>query len=206
MLRCAVLTRVNPPAVFSTELRLALAPASTYRELTARKATGSWLVAFERPAFTALLIGALVAIASTGRVALGLVSSLTVCWSFVPALQMVAGAIVIASSRSRSSPMPRALALLFAGHVPWSLWTLVAAAWVASVPFVTEGQLGLSLLVPAAWTAYIVFAFCRTVLGVTARGAALRTAAHQAIVWTIAGTYVFLTTGMWPRLLGALGR
>src|SRR2546422_2408341 len=67
---------MNPPPVFSTEVRLALAPASTYRELTARKAPGSWLVAFKRPAFTALLIGALVAIASTGRVTLGLVSSL----------------------------------------------------------------------------------------------------------------------------------
>jgi len=198
--------RVNPSTAFSLELRVALAPARAYRELTLLKATDTWLVAFRRPAFIALLIGTLVAISSTGRVTLGLVSSIAVCWSFVPVLQLLAGAIVIASCRGRAVAMPRALDLLFAGHLPWSLWLLIAAAWAASVPVFSQGALGLTMLVPAAWTAYIVFAFCRTVLGVTTRGAVLRTAAHQAIVWTLAGTYVFLATGMWPRLLGVLGR
>jgi hypothetical protein len=174
--------------------------------LTRLKAAGTWILAFERPAFTALLIGALVAIASTGRVTLGLVSSVAVCWSFVPALQMLAGAIVIASCRSPHVRMARALDLLFAGHLPWSLWLLAVAAWATFVPFVSLAVLGLTMLVPAAWTTYIVFAFCRTVLGATTRGARLRTAIHQTIVWTLAGTYVFLSNGMWPRLLGAIGR
>jgi len=197
---------VNPPTTFALELRVALAPARAYRELTRLKPAGTWLVALERPAFIALLIGTLVAISSTGRVTLGLVSSIAMCWSFVPVLQLLAGAIVIASCRGRAVAMPRALDLLFAGHLPWSLWLLAAAAWVASVPFASQGPLGLTMLIPAAWTAYIVFAFCRTVLGVTTHGAVLRTAAHQAIVWTLAGTYVVLATGIWPRLLGVLGR
>lgn len=187
---------------------MALAPASAYRELTLLETTGTWLVALERPAFTALLIGTLVAMTSTGRVTLGLVSTVAVCWSFVPAVQAVAGAIVIASCPDRNVPMPRALDLLFAGHLPWSLWLLVVAAWVTSAgaPFAFLSPLALSMLVPAAWTARIVFAFCRTVLGVTARGALVRTTAHQAIVWAVALTYAVLAGGLWPRLLGVVGR
>jgi len=45
---------------------VALAPARAYRELTLLKTTDTWLVAFTRPAFIALLIGTLVAISSTG--------------------------------------------------------------------------------------------------------------------------------------------
>jgi hypothetical protein len=199
---------MNLPEILSTEVRVALAPLDTYSRLTLPEEQVPWLAAFARPAFVALLIGSVVAISSTGRVTLGLVAGVALCWSVVPALQMAIGALVIASARGRGVAMPHALDLLFAGHLPWSVWLLVAAAWVtfSGVPFAFGRTLALSLLVPAAWTARIVFAFCRTVLGDTARGALLRTVAHQTIVWIVGLAYVVLAGGVWPRILNAVGR
>lgn len=192
----------------SADVRLALDPERMYARLAGLTDRGGWRAALRGPAFTALLIGTLVPMAATGRVTIPDVALATLSWIFVPALQMLAGAIVIASAPRRTVSMPRALELLFAGHVPWSLWLLAAAALVLltdlSRPILAG--LALSTLVFAFWTAKIISAFCRTVLRTTTRGARLRTVAHQTIIWTTAGTYVCLVTGLWPRLLGAVGR
>jgi hypothetical protein len=189
------------------DLTLAIAPARTYRRLASRRADCGWGAALARPAFAALLIGTALAIASTGRVTLGLVASLTLCWSFAPAWQLIAAAIVIAASPRRGVGMPRALDLFFAGHVPWSSWLLAAAAWIAAAgrPF-DPAALLLSALIPAIWTPAIVFAFCRTVLHETRRGALIRTAAHQAMIWTFAATVFALAVAALPRVLRLLGQ
>jgi hypothetical protein len=58
-----------------------------------------------------------------------------------------------------------------------------------------------SAIVPAAWTALIVAAFCRTVLGATPSGARWRAAAHQVGIWACALSFVAWSAGGWFRLL-----
>ena len=58
-----------------------------------------------------------------------------------------------------------------------------------------------SAIAPAAWTALIVSAFCRTVLDTDASGARWRAAAHFLIVWAIGLTYVAWSAGGWFQLL-----
>jgi hypothetical protein len=71
---------------------------------------------------------------------------------------------------------------------------------------VTQVVQVLSLLIPGVWTALIVSAFCRAVLGCSPRGAHLLTAGHQAVTWTLFFAYVFLTSGIWPRIVAVVGR
>ena len=106
------------------DLRLALAPLDTYRELTAEPADSSWRRALERPALVAVIVGTAVTLSSAERVPVGLVAMGILCWSFVPALQLLVGAIVSGMAPSRSIGMARSIELLFMAQLPWSLWVL----------------------------------------------------------------------------------
>jgi hypothetical protein len=184
------------------DLRLALAPLETYRQLIAEPVRGTWMRALERPALVAVIIGTAVTLSSARHVPLALVLMGIVCWSFVPIVQWLIGAIVIGRARGRRMSVPRCLELLFIGQLPWSLWTLVLVGLhtFTTVPIGLAVQV-LSLLVPGVWTTMIVFAFCRTALGCTPGRARLLTAAHQAMTWTVFFTYVFLVSGFWSRIL-----
>jgi hypothetical protein len=184
------------------ELRLALAPLDTYRQLIAEPVRGNWLRALERPAFVAAIIGTALTMSAARRVPLGLVLMGIVCWSFVPILQCLIGAVLIGWGRGRQMSMPRCLELLFIGHLPWSLWTLIVLGvyTFTTLPIGLAAQL-LSLLIPGVWTTIILIAFCRTALGCTPTRARVLTAAHQAMTWMVFFTYAFLVSGFWSRLL-----
>ena len=188
------------------DLRLALAPHDTYRQLMAEHVRGSWLRAVERPALLALTIGIAVTMSSARRVPLGLVLMGIVCWSFVPIVQWLIGVIVIGRARGRPASMPRALELLFAGHLPWSLWILMMIGLSAFTP----ASLGipaqiLTLIVPAVWTTRILFAFCRTALGCSRVRAQRLTAAHQTMTWMVFVVYVVLVSSIGARVLALVG-
>jgi hypothetical protein len=188
------------------DLRVALSPLDTYRELIAEPVRGSWLRALERPALVALIVGTAVTLSSARRVSLGLVLTGIVCWSFVPLVQCLIGLAVIGRARGDSMSVPRRLELLFAGHLPWSLSTLVMVGLYTftRLPIGLAAQ-ALGLLVPAVWTTVIVSAFCRTVLGCPPARAHVLTAAHQAMTWTAFFTYVLLFSGLWARILALVG-
>src|SRR4030095_1700971 len=103
------------------------------------------------------------------------------------------GLVLIGRARDRAVSVPRCLELLFLGHLPWSLWTLVMVGLYTftRVPLGLAGQV-LSLLIPEVWTTFIVSACCRTALGCAPARARMLTAAHQAMTWTVFFTYVFL--------------
>jgi|RhiMethySRZTD1v2_1073278.scaffolds.fasta_scaffold00203_19 hypothetical protein len=188
------------------DLRLALAPLDTYRQLITAPARGTWVRAFERPALIAVIIGVAVTMSSAGTVPFGLIVMGIVLWSFVPIVQLLIGTIVIGQARGRPMSLPRCLELLFIGHLPWSLWTLVMIGLFTFTPLpIGVAIRGLSLLIPGVWTTMIVFAFCRTALGCTPRRARILTAAHQVMTWTAFFTYVFLVSGIWSRLLALVG-
>lgn len=188
------------------DLRLALAPADTYRQLTAAPVRGTWLRALERPALLAVIIGTAVTLGSARGVPFGLVVMGVICWSFVPLVQALIGLVVIGRARGRPVSVPRCLELLFAGHLPWSLWTLVMIGLFTFTPLpIGAAAQVLSLLVPAVWTTMIVFAFCRTALGCPPARAKVLTAVHQAMTWTAFFGYVFLVSGFWPRIVAFVG-
>ena len=188
------------------DLRLALAPHDTYRQLMAEHVRGSWQRAFERPALLALTIGIAVTLSSAERVPLGLVLMGIPCWSFVPIIQWPTGVIVIGRARGRPTSMPRALELLFAGHLPWSLWilTMIGLSAFTTATLGIPAQI-LTLIVPAVWTTTILFAFCRTALGCSLAHARRLTAAHQAMTWVVFVVYAVLVSGIGARFLALVG-
>jgi hypothetical protein len=189
------------------DLRLALAPLETYRQLVAQSEPGSWLRTIERLALVALIVGMGITVSSARTVPLDLALTGLLIWSFVPVLQLFAAIGLTAIPRTRSTSLARALELLFIGHLPWSLWILLMSGVEgftrASLPQSVELS---TLLIPGAWTAVVVFAFCRAVLGCTPKGARLLTAGHQALTWTLFVTYLVLTSGVWPRVVALVGR
>ena len=189
------------------DLRLAIAPLATYRQLVADPEPGSWWRTIERLALVALIVGLCVTLSSARTVPLGLVLMGVLIWSFVPLLQMLAAIALSTIPSSRPVSLARALELLFIGHLPWSLWILIVSGLegFTSKAFPQSLEL-LSLLIPAVWTAVIVSAFCRVVLGCTSAVARRLTAGHQAVTWTLFMTYVFLTSGLWPRIVALVGR
>ena len=167
---------------------------------------GTWLRALERVAFVAIVIGAAVTLSSARRLPPDLLLMGIACWSFVPLTQWLIGMVVIGCARRCQASVPRSVELLFAGQLPWSLWTLIMIGLqtFTPVPIPVTVQV-LSLLAPAVWTTIIVSAFCRTVLGCAPARARMLTVAHQTMTWTTFFAYVYLVTGFWPRVLAFVG-
>jgi hypothetical protein len=189
------------------DLRLALSPRDTYHQLVNDDAVGTWRAALERVAFIAVFTGTLVTMSSSNRVPLGLVALGILCWSFVPIVQLTIGAIVIGGASRRRVSVPRAIELLFLGHLPWSLWllTMVGLFTFTYVPIGLPFEV-VSLLVPAVWTSVIVTAFGQAVLGYSPRRVRWLTAAHQTMTWAAFFAYVILASGFWARVLALLDR
>jgi hypothetical protein len=157
-----------------------------------------------RPAVVALVIGTAVPVMAVQRVTLGLVAASTMSFSFVVAIQIAVGAAVIASAPSRRLTMARALDLWFAGHLPYSVWLLTAAAVFAGLPAASMDLLIVSAVIPAAWTAVIVAAFCRQMLGTSRAGARWRAAVHFVVIWAIGFELVALSAGGWFQITRAV--
>ena len=186
--------------MLSNDIHIALAPDSTYRILAANQESVSTWRMVCRPLIVAVVIGTAVPIMAVQRVTLGLLVASTISFSFIVAIQMAVGAAVIASAPSRRAGMPRAIDLWFAGHLPYSLWLLTVAALFAALPAASLDLLIALAVIPAAWTAAVVAAFCRHVLGTSRAGARWRAAAHFAVIWAIGFELVALSAGGWFQI------
>jgi hypothetical protein len=148
----------------------------------------------------------LVSIATTGRLTLELAATLAVAWGFSVLIQVAAAAAVVGSARQPRVGRRRAFQLFFLGHVPWSLWMLAATASAIVLDNIPLTPLAATMFAPLVWTLAIVAAFGREVLGLDRRGAIIRAAWHQAIVWGLALQVAAMAAGSWGRLIqGALG-
>jgi hypothetical protein len=184
-----------------------MAPHAAYRRLVAETPPPSSALGrmFRRPALAALVIGGAVALTSTGGATARTLATTTLCWSFVPGLQLCVAAMLIALWRRPGLRMVAALDLFFAGQGPWLFWTLGVAA-AALVAFRLGGHtvphlryVVASALVPAAWTWIITTVFCRVVLGLDRRRARVWTFLYQAAIWGIAYLYMAgMTFQAWP--------
>ena len=189
-------------AILSPDVRLAFAPSATYAQLLEQAQPRLW----QRVATAVLVIAVAAPIIAVQRVTIGFVALTAVSWSFVVGIQATTGALVIASARTRRIRMPHALDLWFAAHVPYTLWLLTSAVVLGSLPSASADILIALAVVPSLWTAGIVSAFCRVVLGTTREGARLRAAAHFAIVWIIALEYVAWSAGGWFQITRTIAR
>jgi len=192
--------------VLSPEIHVAFAPDSTYRALAAAAARVSRWRVLRGPAVVAIIIGTAVPIMAVQRITPSLLAASTISFTFVVAIQMAVGAAVIASAPSRRVSISRALDLWFAGHLPYSLWLLAAAAMFAMMPAASLDLLIALAVIPAAWTSVIVAAFCRQVLGTSRAGARWRAAAHFVTIWAIGFELVALSAGGWFQITGSVTR
>lgn len=186
------------------DVRLLWAPSKTYRQISgmpAGAAPRAWLGAFARAAAPVVVIAVAAAVSATGRVTWALALSGVLCWSFIALLQTLVAAVAIGRAHSRVG-WPRAIELFFLGHAAWSLWLLLAAVIAILAPRVSFEAGLLTAVIPAIWTAVVVFAFFRHVLGLTPRQSAARTVVYQALMYLAILTYIGWAVQVWPRILG----
>jgi hypothetical protein len=192
------------------ELQLILSPHAAYASFvreagpSTRFARSGWLTALRRPLLVTAVIGASLAIAATGRATPALVASTTLTWSYVVFLQLAVALPIVARAR-RTVGFARGMDLFFAGHAPWSLFALAAAAWAPS-PFGRPfWPLAVCAIVPIVLTPRIVAAFCAEVAGMRRRDALRTTAVHQAMTWTLFVAMVWFSSALTPRVYELLG-
>jgi hypothetical protein len=158
-----------------------------------------------RMALVALVLGSAMSVAATGRLTAGLLLSGFACFSFVPLLQLATGLLLL-----RGSPLPRREALdgYFARHRPWSIWLLLMAGIVITVPNPggLTNTLAVTAVVPAMLTIRGLLRFSRDTLGDSARAARWRVAWHQAATLVVLIVCVDLSVALWPRAVAVLGR
>jgi len=195
-----------PASLFSIDVSIALSPDQTFERLLANtgRAPGRSLIA--RLCIVVLTIAVVVPVMAVQRVTVSLFAIAAVSWSFVVAIQIAVAVGVIVSARERRIDMLHALDLWFAGHLPYSLWMLAVAALATSSGLVDPVFLFATALVPSAWTAWVVAAFCRRALGNSPSSARRRAAAHQIVVWAIGLGYGALTSGGWYQIAGGVSR
>lgn len=184
-----------------------MAPLAAYRRLVAEPPppAPTLRVLLRRPALAALVIGGAIALTATGGATARALATTTICWSFVPGLQLIVAAALIALCRRPGLRLPSALDLFFAGQGPWLLWVLgVAAAALVALRLgghtVPQLRYVLALaLIPGVWTCFILMAFCQAVLGLDRRRALAWTFLYQAAIWGIAYLYAGrMTFQAWP--------
>jgi hypothetical protein len=185
----------------SAEIRLMLWPRGTYAALARAPQRGTLLAALRRPALVALVIGVAVAISTTRHVTPALLLSTTLCWLFVVVLQGGIGLALMAGPARRTVGINRAVDLYFAGHAPWSLWLLAAAAWGPSPVGRPAIPVAIAAAVPLLLTPRIVAAFFREVLELEPRHAWARAAAQQVLTWAAFGVLFAVAVAWLPRVL-----
>ena len=155
-----------------------------------------------RMALVALVIGTSVTVSATERVTAGLVLAGILGWSFVPALQLLTGLLLVRGAR----PPVRLLDRYFAMHWPWSLWILSAQATLLMVPIVRSAGwwVAITTVVPILWTVRLLFAFCRRELGLERLHAWRRVLVHQTATYLLVLAYVTFAVALWPRLMRLL--
>jgi hypothetical protein len=188
----------------SEAVELMVRPVREYRRRVSAVRDAPWWRALIVPALLAGLLGVVTSAAATGRVVAALVLSQTVCWSFVPVLQLMTGSILIGSAGRRPVSFARAIELFFAAHGPWSLWLVAIGTLQTLTP--NQNVVFVTALAAAAWTAWLLLAFSSEVLGLPAGMARMRVLAHQAATLLLILGYMELGSRLSVRVIGAFQR
>ena len=174
-----------------------LSPAAAFRELMQEPRDGWWVLA-RRPLRLAFVMGCVVSLQASGRLSVRLIADGILSFAFVPLFELASFAIVY-RLRPRAISFARAVDLFFAANAPWLVWLLAFVTWrgvqtpreatALSIPLLWT--LELSLLVVAAWSAYIDWRFFREVLPRPSGSAGRDLALQRAIGWSCTILYFF---------------
>ena len=155
-------------------------------------------------ALVALVIGTSVAAAATERVTLGLLLTSALAWSFVPVLQLGTGLWLV--RRAGATRRVVALERYFETHRAWSVFLVGYHALLLGWPASRGYALFLAPLaiIPIIVTITSLTRMCREVLGMTASGARLAVAIHQALTYLLVLAYAGWASAYLPRVVGLL--
>lgn len=184
-------------------------PAQVFRELARADARRTW---WHKPLVLAFVLGCALSASASGRFSLRLVVDGALSFAFVPALAILALAVVGRTGNRGRLPFGHLVDLFFTGNGPWLLWLIAAAALTLILPPRDFGPwiipLELSLLIPLAWSLYIDFHFFREVMDRTSGGATKAVILHRLIAWI--GFIAYFDgraawSEVWPRLAAWIG-
>jgi len=162
-----------------------------------------------RPLLLAFVFGCAVSALASGRFSARLIADGAVSFAFVPAIELVAFALVYGTGTRQRLPFARVVDLFFTGNTPWLLWLagLATVGCLVSPRHIGSWILpiGLSMLVPIAWSASIDFHFFREVTNRPAREAIRDLVLHRTLAWTSGAAYFFGIV-IWSETLPAIVR
>ena len=191
------------------EARILRSPAAAFRALNADTRSDSWVLA-RRPLLLLFVMGCVVSLQASGRLSARLIVDGMLSFAFIPLFELASLAIVY-RVRPRPIPFARAVDLFFAANAPWLVW-LLAFVTLRSVqtprqatapPIALLWAVELSLLIVAAWSAYIDLQFFREVLPRSDRAAARDLMLQRTIGWSSTILY-FLGIAIWPEIVGRI--
>jgi hypothetical protein len=193
----------------SPELRVLFDPSATFRELTKQQTGGLWVL-LRRPLRLLFVCGCVVSLWASGRLSVRLIADGVVSFAFLPVFSVAALAAVYRRSPRRVS-FAQAADLFLVANAPWLLWLLAFAALravqsplqAAAPPLALSWTIELSLVVVAAWSAYVDLHFFREVLPRPA-GSARDLILQRAIGWSCSVAY-FFGIAIWPEIIGRIG-
>jgi hypothetical protein len=107
---------------------------------------------------------------------------------------------LLARQARRTVGLARAIDLYFAGHAPWSLFMLFAAAWAPSGVGRPAWPLAVAAVICLGLTARIVAAFFAVVLALDRRRALRMTVLQQAITWSVFVGINWWASAFTPRI------
>ena len=185
----------------SAAARVMFRPFRTYAELAKAPAdeTPTILGGALRLLF---VIGAVVAITATGRLAPIELFIATFSFAYVPVIQLIALAVALRAV-ARETPIRRAFALYLAGHGPWLLTLLVVAAVCLLAPSPASVLFALLpplVLVTFAWSGVLTFACLRRGLGLGRARAGIATAIHTVVLTSLVVGYYLSMNQLGPQI------
>ena len=148
------------------------------------------------------VIGTVVAITATGRLAPMELFIATFSFAYVPVIQLVALAAALRVV-AKGTKVPRAFALYLAGHGPWLSTLLVVAAVCLLAPSPAGVLFPLVpplVLVTFAWGGLLTFACLRSGLGLSRARAGIGTAIHSVVLTALVVGYYLGMNQLGPQL------
>jgi hypothetical protein len=163
-----------------------------------------WIFA-RQPLLLLFSMGFALSLASSNRLSLRTTADGMISFAFLVFAELAGIVFVYLRSDGRMT-FADAVDRFFANNRPWLLWILVFVTWETLTHGLTRSLTGATeilatLIVPAAWAAYLDVRFFQILLG--RQAVAVDLIAARAISWTIALGY-FFGIAAWAQIAGWL--
>jgi hypothetical protein len=175
--------------LWSLDAQVVARPARTFRHLaTSLPAPGIW-TALRRPLLLGIVLSFGISMLIAGSVPARLALTAVITWSYVPVVEVL-GLLLVTSRLRDRPPVSVTIDAFFVGHAPVTLFILLVAATMSSMPVELRWSaaigpgLWLAMFV-MAWSAYVDVCFFRYVMRIPARRAAGLAIGWRLFTWTV---------------------